>query len=143
MTHEQKTYLFAGILIAAIIVIGIALIVWDLKRNKNKIPTKEEIRAMEDEILADEGEILTMHAKVLDMACGVKSIGYQNHKQPKAVKFFIITFENDQGKSFSIPVAEGMYDGFDVGLSGTLTLVDGQLLSFEPDDSAESENSAT
>jgi hypothetical protein len=27
-----------------------------------------------------------------------------------------------------------MYGGFDVGLSGILTLVDGQLLSFEPEE---------
>ena len=88
---------------------------------------------MEDEQLRDDGELLTVPAEVVDMACGAKSIGYQNHKQPKAVKFFAVQFKDDEGTLCDLAVPEESYDGFDVGLCGTLTLIDGMLYGFEPD----------
>jgi hypothetical protein len=134
MTDAQKAYLVGGILIAVVLADGAVIIFLDLKNDKKKRPSKEQLRAMEDELLNDEGEVLTFHAKVVDMACFVKSVGYQNHKQPKAVRFFILTFKKEDGTLLEVPVNEEMYGGFDVGLSGILTLVDGQLLSFEPEE---------
>ena len=50
------------------------------------------------------------------------------------VKYFVIKFKNDDGEVFDIHVPQEYYDGFDVGLSGVLSLVDGKLNSFLPDD---------
>lgn len=134
MTSEQQIWLIGGILLAILFAVGIPMIIIDFKKNKDKyIITKEQMRAWEDERLDDEGEIITFRAEVVDMACGVKMIGYQAYKQPKAVKQFIISFKNDDGEILRIPVTEEIYEGFDTGLTGTLTLIDGQLDSFEPD----------
>ena len=74
-----------------------------------------------------------MHCEVADMICGVSMVGHQGYKQPKAEKQFIIKFKNDSGDIFDVAVSEEMYDGFDKGLVGTLTLIDGNVSSFEPD----------
>ncbi len=134
MTLEQQIWLVGGILLAILLAVGIPMIIIDFKKNKDKyVITKEQMRAWEDERLDDEGEIITFHAEVVDMACGVNMIGYQAYKQPKAVKQFIISFKNDDGEILHLPVSEEIYEGFDCGLTGTLTLIDGRLDSFEPD----------
>ena len=87
----------------------------------------------EEEMLNDMGTVTSLHAEVVDMACGVTSIGYQNFKQPRAEKYFIITFKDDNGESLQISVDEELYGGFEIGMKGNLTLIDGQLSSFELD----------
>ena len=130
MTETEKLLLLGGIAIFVIIIIGIL----DYRKNKDKYLTKEQYRELEEARLNDEGEITTAHAEVIDLECGVTTIGYQ---QPKAVKHFIIHFKYDNGDIIKIPVNEEMYHGFDIGLAGTLTLIDGQLNSFELDESFE------
>ena len=130
MTSQQVALLIGGILLTAIFAIMIPLIIIDLKKNKDKyIITKEE----EEKRFDDDGEILSFHAEVADMICGVNTIGYQSYKQPKAIKHFVITFKSDSGEISRIPVSEELYGAFDIGLAGTLTLIDGQLHSFLPD----------
>ena len=130
MTETEKLLLLGGIAIFVIIIVGIL----DYRKNKDKYPTKEQYRELEEARLNDEGEITTAHAEVIDLECGVTTIGYQ---QPKAVKHFIIHFKYDNGDIIKIPVNEEMYEGFDIGLTGTLTLIDGKLRSFELDESCE------
>ena len=132
MTETEKLLLWGGIAIFVIITFGIIVGILDYRKNKDKYLTKEQYRELEEACLNDEGEITTAHAEVIDLECGVTTIGYQ---QPKAVKHFIIHFKYDNGDIIKIPVNEEMYHGFDIGLAGTLTLIDGQLNSFELDES--------
>ncbi len=121
------------ILIASIIAVFVSIYIWD---SKKRIKTSEEgLLASEDEHFNKNGENITTHVEVLDMICGVSTIGYQAYKQPKSVKDFVIKFKTDTGDVFDVHISEEMYEGFDVGLSGMLTLVDGQISSFELDDS--------
>ena len=135
MTETEKLLLWGGIAIFVIITFGIIMGILDYRKNKDKYLTKEQYRELEEARLNDEGEIITAHAEVIDLECGVTTIGYQAYKQPKAVKYFIIHFKYDDGNVIKIPVNEEMYEGFDIGLTGTLTLVDGKLTSFELDES--------
>ena len=137
MTEDAKIWLWGGIAIFIIIVFGVVMAIIDYKKNKHKYLTKEQYLELEESRLNDEGEITETHAKVVDLECGVTTVGYQAYKQPKAVKYFIIHFKYDNGDIVKIPVNEEMYDGFDVGLSGTLILIDGKLNSFELDESCE------
>ena len=118
---------FAIVLIAA----SIPFIIADFKKNKAEYLTREQLFEKEEERLNDEGDILEAHAEVVDMKCSVNMVG---HKEPKTIKSFVVTFELDDGEIMSVSVPEVFYEGFDIGLKGTLTLVDGQLKSFEPDE---------
>ena len=95
------------------------------------IDLEEQMRADEERRLNDEGKISTVHADVLDMTCGVRMTG---DKEPKAVKYFVIKLKSDDEEIINLPVSEEMYDGFDIGLSGLLTLIDGKLDSFVLDE---------
>lgn len=132
MTKEQLEWLIAGSIIAIVLIVFICLIVADVKKNKDKyVVNREKMRELEDERLQATCETITTHATVVDMACGVNALGI---KQPKAVKYFVIQFKQDNGNLVNLSVPEEFYDGFDVGLSGILTMVDGELHSFEPDE---------
>jgi len=113
---------------AAFIAILILISILDSIKNRGKTKTVKEL---EEERLAAEPEIITLHAEVIDMICGVNTVG---HKTPKALKYFVIKFKADDGNILNIPVPEESYDGFDVGLAGELTLINGEIGSFVPDD---------
>ena len=98
---------------------------------KNKDKMRQEVYEMEEEKLNDEGEVLTVRAKVVDLDCGVNMVG---HRTPKTLKHFVVTFECDGGEIMRVSVPEVFYNGFEVGLVGILTLIDGQLTSFEPEE---------
>ena len=76
---------------------------------------------------------ITVHACVTDMLCGVESVGYDNYRAPKVEKDFVIVFRDDDGRELRYPVDEEMYDGFEIGLAGMLSVVKGKLNSFVPD----------
>lgn len=97
---------------------------------------QEKIREQEERILNDEGETKTIHAMVTNMACGVKSIGYQSHTRPEAATRFVITFKTKNGEEFGLCVPEDAYKGFEIGLTGMLTTVDDKLYGFVPDQEA-------
>ena len=125
MTFEIWCVLIGvGIIAGAIIF----MIVYFAK-NKDKI--REDAYALEEQKLNDEGLVCTVHAEVINMECGVNTVG---HKEPKATKYFIITFKCDDGELLHVSVPEAFYTGFEIGLVGMLTLVDGQLKSFELDE---------
>ena len=133
MSDKQIILLVGGAIVAALIVWIIILIVKDYKKGKAE-NRREKIRETEEEMLNDMGTVTSLHAEVVDMSCGVTSIGYQNFKQPRAEKYFIIAFKDDKGESLQISVDEELYGGFEIGMKGNLTLIDGQLSSFEPDE---------
>ena len=130
MTDE---WFFGGIILLAVFAAFIPFIVWDVKKTAKAL-AKEEKRDLEDAQLDEEGDIITVHAEIVDMVCGVNTIGYQSHRQPKAVKYFAIKFKNDDGALLNVFVSEEMYSELEIGLSGMLTLIDGNLDSFELDD---------
>lgn len=133
MSDKQIILLVGGAIVAALIVWIIILIVKDYKKGKAE-NRRKKIREAEEETLNEMGTVTSLHAKVVDMTCGVTSIGYQNFKMPKAEKYFIITFKDDNEESLQILVDEELYGGFEIGMKGNLTLIDGQLSSFEPDE---------
>jgi hypothetical protein len=51
-------------------------------------------------------------------------------KTPKATKIFTVVFHTEDDKVLSFNVPEEMYDGFEKGQEGILTVVDGQLYGF-------------
>ena len=118
----------------AFIALSVPLIIWDAKKTKRSMPTKEQIWEQEEQRLNAEGEVFTTHAEVIDTVCGVKTVGYQGYKQPKALKQFMISFKVQNGEVLNVFVAEELYEGFDIGMMGTLTLIDGQLDSFKLDE---------
>ncbi len=89
----------------------------------------------EDEFFDDTAKAPPFHAEVVDMVCGTEMSPEAGHGYwlPKTVRYFLLKFKTDEGEILEIPVEEEIYLGFDVGLTGTLTLVDGQIYSFEPD----------
>lgn len=52
-------------------------------------------------------------------------------KTPKAVREFTVTFRTEDGGILKFNVPEEMYDGFEEGQRGLITLVDGILYGFE------------
>ena len=124
MTHEQTICLIIGIGIVFIAVLFVISAVIDAKKNKSM---REQIFQQEEKRLNAEGQIFTAHAEVVDMICGVNSVG---HKQPQTVKYFVIKLKTDDGELLNVPVNEEYYAAFEVGLSGTLTLIDGRLDTF-------------
>lgn len=72
-----------------------------------------------------------LRATVIDHTCQVQLIGI---KTPKATKIFTIVFRTEDGKVLSLNVPEEMYDGFETGQTGLVTMVDGELYGFTPED---------
>ena len=126
MTYEQKVILIGGILIIAVIVIcTLGAVAENKKRKRLGVSSSAHSDTKEAPSI--------FRAEIIDMHCGVNTVGEQNYKQPKAVKYFTVTFKKDNGDIFDIAVTEEMYAGLDVGLSGTLSLIGGELYSFEAD----------
>ena len=94
-------------------------------KDKDKyIPPKRDIGDI-DHYEPEEKEI---RARVIDMACSSRLIGT---KEPKSFQSFVIYFEDEYQKQFSLSVPEEYYSAFDIGQSGVLTLRDGEFYSFE------------
>ena len=72
-----------------------------------------------------------MHAKVVDVSCFITHIGT---KLPKVVKNFVVVFEDDNEQIHKIPVEEDIYDSFEIGQIGELTLIDGKINSYVLDE---------
>ena len=70
-----------------------------------------------------------MNAKVIGQNCAVRMVGT---KTPKTVREFVVSFESETGEIFNLPVKEEVYDGFEIGQTGLLTMVDKELYSFVP-----------
>ena len=134
MTYDQIVYLVGGALLLLLFGIGIPFVIKDIKKSRDKyVFGRTSVRMKEDKLLDDMGERFTAYTEVVDMVCGVSSEGYNNFKMPRAEKYFIISFKDESGEVLKVSVPEEVYEGFDIGLRGTLTLIDGQLDSFEPD----------
>ena len=79
-----------------------------------------------------------LHICVVEQYCRVDAVGTRSVRN---VKTFAIHVRDDFGNERKIELPEELYDAFEVGQVGTLTLVDGEVYSFELDgDDAEGED---
>ena len=114
------------IIIAAIVISVMAFVIAGIKYKKDHPDGVEaEIEKM---FIDPESVTTTVKATVIDMACSAEMVGT---KMPKAVRNFVVIFQTENGEILKINVPEEMYDGFDKGQTGILTLADGDLYSFE------------
>lgn len=81
-----------------------------------------------DTIFSPQTEIL--HVTVTEQYCRVDAVGTRSFRN---VKTFAIHVRDDFGNERKIELSEELYDAFEVGQVGTLTLVDGEVYSFELD----------
>ena len=75
-----------------------------------------------------------VRASVIDVNCAVQTVGL---KSPKTETVFTVVFQMEQKEVLSFQVPEEMYEGLEVGQAGLLTIVDGQLYGFVPDEAEE------
>ena len=96
-----------------------------LKQCKCKLEKQEGA-----EITSDQPEYTTttVNATVADVLCYTKTVGI---KMQKIVKEFAVVFRTEDGNVLKIIVPEEMYDGFEKGQTGILSLVDGEIYGFE------------
>ena len=114
------------IIIAAIVLSVMAFVIAGIKYKKDH---PDGIDAEIEKMFVDPESVTeTVRATVIDMACSADMVGT---KMPKAVRNFVIIFQTEDGEILKINVPEEMYDGFDKGQTGILTLADGDLYSFE------------
>lgn len=124
-------YIFMGTALVGIFALLIYMVIMIDKQQKEEKKAKNDTKNStysDDEL--PEYETVEIHATVVNQSCSAKVVGIRN---PKAIKEFFVYFENDNGKKLELSVPEDVYDGFETGMSGILTLVDGQLYSFIPD----------
>ncbi len=116
--------IFMGLILvgifASLIALGIAM---DKGEKANK-----GIKSVEEQLEEADYEEIQIKAKVVERFCSAELVGI---KKPKAEDYYWVVFEGDDGKSYKLRVVEEMYDGFEEGQKGVLTLVEGELYSFE------------
>ena len=101
---------------------------------KNRKTIRTELERQEAERCCVEFSHEELRATVIDQSYTVQMVGT---KTPKAAKRFCVFFETENGNTLSFQVPEEMYDGFEKGQTGLLTIVDGQLYGFAPDEAEE------
>ena len=94
------------------------------KRIRAEVDRKEAKEA-EREFATEE-----LRVTVVSQSCRVLTTGIKN---PKAVREFTVMMQKEDGTLFNLPVPEEAYEGFEEGQTGLLTLVEGELYSFELD----------
>lgn len=71
---------------------------------------------------------IEMNATVVDMMCSTRVVG---QKSVKSVEEFFVCFKTENNDIIKLKVLKEMYDGFEIGQTGKLQLVDGELFGFE------------
>ncbi len=71
---------------------------------------------------------IEMNATVVDMMCSARVVG---QKSVKSVEEFFVCFKTENNDIIKLKVLKEMYDGFEIGQTGKLQLVDGELFGFE------------
>lgn len=131
---DKEILLMLAIAVVIALALIIPIVIADKMRGKKtaaEAPTPQPI---------PEDTELTAHARVVDMSCGVETVGHDNYRAPKLEKDFAIAFETDAGERLVYHVEEDVYDGFEIGLAGMLSVVKGKLDSFVPDECSADES---
>ena len=122
--------------LCVIFVVSMILLLIYMRHSKNADQDPCEVVSEEDSIEEEEepieeAEVITVRAEVVDMYCRAEMVGI---KQPKIIKEFVIFFKIDNDQVESFYVQEEYYNDYEIGMSGTLTIIDGVLNCFEPDE---------
>ena len=72
-------------------------------------------------------ETVKFRAEIVNLSCRVDMVGI---KTPKAVINYTVEFKTDEKEIIKLEIPQEMYDGLEIGQSGELTLVEGELYSF-------------
>ena len=98
---------------------------------KNRHSIREEAERQEEARCNIEFYNVEIRASVIDQSCAVKTVGI---KSPKTKTIFTVVFQTEQEEILTFQVPEEMYEGLEVGQTGLLTVVDGELYGFAPDE---------
>ena len=71
-----------------------------------------------------------LHVRVVEQSCRMSTAGTKTFR---TIKHFVIRVRDDFGNERDIMLPEELYEAFEVGQVGTLTLTDGEVFSFELD----------
>ncbi len=102
-----------------------------IRQCKDEIAKKKAGITNEPKLIEDDVEPSKTRATVIDQMCAVRTVGI---KTPKTLKEFVIIFQTENGETLKLNVPEEMYDGFEKGQTGILSLVNGELYSFVIDE---------
>jgi hypothetical protein len=102
--------------------------IFDLFKKKNAQGKKLNLR---DDWKDIDPEIVTMHVRVVDHGCFVTKRGTQ---VPIIEENYVVAFEDTDGNRYEMNVGFDLYDGFEVGQVGELTLIDGNVSSYVLDE---------
>ena len=119
---------FWGIFVGCGTIFVIFCFVMAIKQHKRDIAKKKTDINKDTASVEPEFITVTVKATVAGQTCCVKSIGIRT---PKTIKEFSVVFQTENGEVLKLNVPEEMYDGFEKGQSGILSVVDGELYSFE------------
>ena len=115
-------YIYICICICAIIVFALYIRII-IKPYKQKEKTESNSSPSE---IKTEFETVKFKAQIVDLRCRVDMVGI---KTQKAVTIYTVEFKTDE-KIIKLDIPQEMYDGLEIGQSGEVTLVEGELYSF-------------
>ena len=123
--EHLTTILGAGMALALLCMIGLALFRQIRDGIKKKAASPDDTPQQQ---VTPQRECI--HATVLKPYCYLTSTGTKAFHTNKA---FAVRVQDDRGNIRDITVPEALYDAFEEGTSGTLTLLGGELYEFVPD----------
>lgn len=124
--------LFWGIFVGGGTVFVVFCFVMAIRQYKRDVVRQKETVCEKDPVSTqNEFTVDIMKATVVEQMCLVKTIGIRS---PKTIKMFFVVFQTENGEILKIDIPEEMYEGFAQGQTGLLSLVDGELYSFEPEE---------
>ena len=131
MNPEILLCIFGVLAVFAVVAIVAGLILRHLLKPENmqKALQQQAEQTHQEDVFDTTVVTRQLQATVVDLHCSVELIGT---KTPRATKIFTVIFRTEEGKVCSLCVPEEMYEGIEKEQTGLLTLVDGQLYSFEP-----------
>ena len=120
--YENGKCIYICICIRAIIIFAL-YIRKIIKPYKQKEKTESNSSPSE---IKTEFEAVKFKAQIVDLRCRVDMVGI---KTQKAVTIYTVEFKTDE-KIIKLDIPQEMYDGLEIGQSGEVTLVEGELYSF-------------
>lgn len=121
---------FWGVFFGGGTIFVIFAFVMAVKQYRQAIAKQKELKKKDSKPDEPEYTTVTARATVVDQTCCVKMVGI---KTPKTVREFAVVFQLENGDILKMNVPEEMYDGFEQGQTGILSIVDGDLYGFELD----------
>jgi len=112
-----------GALLLVLCTVGIIYAV----KNRDKIRANAQREA---EALFTEPEAFTARAEVIDQRCAVRSEGT---RIARTVTEFCVYFRTEAGEEIALLVPEAYYHSIEIGQTGLVTIVNGELYSFDID----------